>query len=171
MTLLNIPDEQHREENVRNAYAFFNQNIGEVPKPLQLLSVSPGLFNLQNNSIKYFGSHENLSFPLLACIRYLTARHLDFEACIAFNARLHVKQGMQAEEVEKLADNPHMAPLEEKETAMLQFIGKVLKEGIGTEDMELLRDKGWRDADIMDAVSHSLSMIPLGKMIKIFNFF
>ncbi len=169
MTLLHIAKPEEQNDMIKKVFASFTDSIGEVPKPLQMLSVSPDLFMLQTKQISYFSNHAKLSFALLTCIRYLTAKHLDFTACIEFNKMLLLKQGMTADQIDALENDTDSAPLEEAEIKLLAFVLKGLEQDVFAEDMEQLHQHGWSDEDILDATSHCFSMIPTGKMMHLFR--
>ncbi len=169
MTLLQIAKPEEQSNVIQKVFASFTDSIGEVPKPLQMLSVSPELFMLQTKQISYFSNHAKLSFALLTCIRYLTAKHLDFTACIEFNKKLLLKQGMTPAQIDALENDTVSAPLEETEIKLLNFVIKGLQQDIIEEDIEKLYQHGWTDVDILDATSHCFSMIPIGKMINLFK--
>ncbi len=169
MTLLQIAEPEEQSNVIQKVFASYTDSIGEVPRPLQMLSVSPELLMLQTRQISYFSNHAKLSFALLTCIRYLTAKHLDFAACIEFNKKLLLKQGMTADQIDALENDTVSAPLEETEIKLLNFVLKGLQHDIREEDIEKVYHYGWSDEDILDATSHCFSMIPIGKMMNLFR--
>ncbi len=105
---------------VATAYAAFDR-AGEVPLPMQVLSASPGLQELQLAMV-HNRSHPRLGFPLLSAIRYATARLRGHDACVAFNRRRLGQMGMSPEEIEALVSDNGPVALEERESALLAFV-------------------------------------------------
>ncbi len=169
MTLLHIANPEDQTPAIQDIFENFTNLVGEVPKPLQMLSVSPKLFMLHSDQINYFSNHSKLSFALLTCIRYLTAKRMNYTACIEFNKTLLEKQGMTIDHINAMENDTSSAPLEEKEMALLAFVINGLEQDTTEQEMIHLRRQGWSDQDIFDATSHCFSMIPMGKMMQLFK--
>ena len=67
--------------------------------------------------------------------------------------------------------DPSKAPLEEKEVALLLFILKVVKDSnsIHQADVDVLKNFGWTDADIMDATYHGATQVGVDKIFNAFK--
>lgn len=171
MALLNPVSHEQAEGIIREGYDFFMQRAGAIPKPLEMLSISPGLFALQLKRIEYFAKHPSLSFALLTHIRYLVARNLDYEFCTDFNRHILQKLGLSDEDIRKTEADPSQSLLEEKENALLTFVVRAIKEpgaGYG-EEIERLKGMGWEDRDLVDALAQGVSMIDHSIMMEIFE--
>lgn len=145
---------------VAEIYSIFPKQIG-VPLPLQLMSASPEMLGRQTEIIKYYMSHPKLSFPLLAAIRFLSASECNYGFCISFNKNILMAQGMSESDVEAMIQDPETAPLEDNERAMLKFVVAAVRSPneVQHSDIEKLRDMGWTDTDIYDAVAHGANMV------------
>ena len=168
--LTHVPPEQATGK-MAEVYAVFPPGF-TPPAPMVLMSASPGLAEVQAGAIRYFLGHERLDLGLLAMIRYLVAREFDYEFCIDFNAGLLRKAGgMSLEELEAMSRDPMQAPLEESQKALLCFVLKAVRtpDKVTREDIRALRDQGWRDSDIMDAVFHGASMYGPATLFKAFT--
>ncbi|MCP4105237.1 MAG: hypothetical protein GY749_06835 [Desulfobacteraceae bacterium] len=159
MFLLNHIKPEEATGKVAEIYGAFPKEIG-VPKPLQMMSASPELLERQFESIKYFTSHKNLSFPLLASIRYIGATECTYDYCASLNGGILKAQGMTDDELEAMKNDPDKAPLEDKEREMLKFVLKAIRtpENVGEADVEQLHSAGWSDSDIYDAVAHGANL-------------
>jgi hypothetical protein len=169
MFLLEYVSPEKAVSPVDEIYSFFPKEIGP-PHPLQLMSASPGFLACQFEFIKYFTSHEKLSFPLLAAIRYMAANDCDYEYCIQFNQKILMAAGANEHALEAIKDDPDEAPLEDNERAMLKFVSKAVKtpEAVVQSDVEALHNIGWEDSDILDAVAHGAFMRGHSTMMKAF---
>jgi len=156
---------------VKEGYEIFLTNYGTIPKPILMISVSPDLFDLQLKRNRYLATKSNLSFSLLAHIRYLAACHLDYRFCQDFNRDQLKRQGLTDEDLRKLEEDPSQSLLEEHEGAMLAFVIKALKapSSITDEDINTLRTYNWTDRDMVDAMKQGVSMIDHAIMMQVFD--
>jgi hypothetical protein len=138
---------------------------------MEMISVSPGLFEISLRRLRYLLSHPNLSFPLLTCIRYLVSYHLDYPACRKFNRCLLEKQGLSEDDFKKMESDPFQSLLEKHESAMLSFVVRAVKspDAITANDIQELRSLGWGDRDMVDALAQGVGMIDHAIMVKVFQ--
>ncbi len=142
---------------VSETYREIEQALGLVPSAFRVYSSSPDLLAQQWEQIKYYSQHPTLSFPLLATIRMLVSQENDCEYCVGMNeAMLIHRAGLAPEQVAAAKRNPADAPLPEKDKAMLQFVLKATKtpKAVERSDLDQLREMGWKDGEIVDAVHH-----------------
>ena len=171
MALINTVSPEKAEGSIKEAYEMFMKNIGMIPRPMEMMSVSPALFDLQLQRIRYFSKHPKLSFPLLAHIRYLVAHNLNYAFCMDFNKHVLKKQGIGDEDIRKMEADPSQSLLEENESAMLAFVVKAIKApgSVTAEDIKNLKDLGWEDKDMVDALAQGVSMIDHSIMMQAFQ--
>jgi len=156
---------------VKEGYDMFIKNVGSIPRPMEVLSVSPALFELQLKRIGYFSRHPKLSFPLLAHIRYLAAHSLSYSFCMDFNRHMLKKLGLAEEHIRATEQDPSQALLEEHETALLVFVVKAMKApgSITAADIDRLRELGWEDRDMVEALAQGVGMIDHAIMMEAFQ--
>lgn len=171
MALISTVSPDKAEGPIKEAYEMFMKNIGMIPKPLEMMSVSPALFDIQLQRIRYFSKHPTLSFPLLAHIRYLVAHSLNYSFCMDFNKYVLKKQGLGDADIRKMEIDPSESLLEEKESAMLAFVVRAVKNpgAVTGEEIKKLKDLGWEDRDMVDALSQGVSMIDHAIMMEVFQ--
>jgi hypothetical protein len=171
MALINTISPESAEGIVKEGYEMFMQNIGIIPKPMEMMSVSPALFELMLKRIHYYSRHPHLSFALLAHIRYLVAHDLNYAFCLDFNKHILMKQGLQEDDIEKLTADPSASLLEENESAMLDFVVRAVKApaSVTAKDLQTLKDLGWEESDIVDALAQGVSMIDHSIMMQVFQ--
>jgi len=145
--------------------------MNTIPGPMELASASPWMIKNVWASVQYFSQHPNLGFGLLSAIRYLVAQQSDFAFCTGFNKNFLQLQGMTEEDIEKMEADPTQAPLEDKDRALLSFVTKAIKDPdtVGQEDMDHLRDLGWADSDILEAMAHGANMVASSILMKTFK--
>nr|WP_320194117.1 hypothetical protein [uncultured Desulfobacter sp.] len=156
---------------VKQGYDMYLTHFGTIPKPMEMLSVSPELFEIQLKRNRYFATQSNLSFGLLTHIRYMAALGLSYKFCIDFNKILLEKQGLDDEDLRRLEDDPCQSVLEENEHAMLTFVVKALKDpgAVANADILKLRALGWTDRDMVDAMLQGVSMSDHAVMMQVFD--
>lgn len=171
MALIGTVPPEKAEGTIKEAYDMFMKNIGVIPKPMEMMSASPALFELQFRRILYLSQHPTLSFSLLAHIRYLSAYSLDYPFCMDFNKILLQKQGLTDDDLRQIEADPSKSLLEEDENAMLAFVIKAVKspKSITSQDIQALRGLGWEDRDMVDALSQGVSMIDHSIMMEVFR--
>ena len=171
MSLLQTISPDAAEGDVKTAYSFFEEAGIPIPKPLAMMSVSPGLIKIQTQVLDYYRNHATLGFALLSVIRFLVAKEYNYQFCSNFNYTFLKMQGMEDAEIQKIINQPETAPLEEKDMAMLLFVLKAIRtpDAVAEEDVQRLHNMGWTDSDIFDAVFHGSSMIGPSFMMKAFK--
>jgi len=171
MALVTTVAPEKAEGIVKEGYEMFMKNVGAIPKPMQLMSISPALFELQLKRIRYFGKHPKLSFALLAHIRYLAARSLDYGYCIDLNRHFLKKLGNDDDTIRAMEEDPSKSLLEESDSAMLAFVIRAMKQptSITTEDIERLKALGWEERDMVDALAQGVGMIDHAIMMQVFQ--
>lgn len=173
MELLKTVSPEEAEGFVAEVYAGFQERLGSIPKPVQMMSASPGMFEDHIGTIQYFNNHPTLSFPLLTMIRFLVAPECGWNFCIDFNRSLLKQMGMDEEEIKETQSDPEKAPLEDHERAMLVFVLKAVKtpEAVTKEDIDRLHELDWNDSDIYDASFHGARMQSMSTLFNAFKMY
>lgn len=171
MALINTVSPEKAEGAMKEAYDMFIQRLGVIPKPLQMMSASPGIFAQQLQRIQYYNDHPTLGFPLLAHIRYLVSINLDYKFCTDFNKHILKLQGLEEEDIRRMETDPSKSLLEEKDSAMLVFVVNAVKDpgSTGAGDIQKLKEMGWEDRDLVDALAHGVNMIDHSIMMEVFQ--
>ncbi|RLC03931.1 MAG: hypothetical protein DRH90_09975 [Deltaproteobacteria bacterium] len=171
MALIQTINPEKAEGDVKEIYDALKTNIGVIPSPMELASASPWMMKTMWQSIQYFTRHPNLGFGLLSTIRYLVAEEYEYAFCINFNKNFLKMQGMSEEDIQKTAQDPSQAPLDDKDRAMVVFVMNAIKKpnAVTQADVDSLHSLGWEDGDILDAMSHATSMIGASIMMKTFK--
>ncbi len=171
MSLLSMVLPENAQGKLKETYDMFPEEIG-VPEPLLVMSASPGLAcEVQGSLIRYYSDHPNLGWNLMAYIRYLAAVEFDYTYCNDFNFNLLIAWGLSEDEAAALVNNPESAKLDEKDKAMFLFVVSALRspDDVSARDLEPLRELGWTDSDIYNALFHGASLSGLGMMHRAFG--
>jgi len=171
MYLLEHQQPEDATGSVKQVYDMFPPGI-PVPDPLVVFSASPGLLSLQGRFIAHFMQSERLDMGLQAMIRYVVAARQGHPFCEPFNAQLLQRAaGLDEDALEDAVHDLDAAPLEESQKAMLKLALKVVEqpEEVGEADVQLVRNHGYSDADILDASMMAASMIGSTRIYKAFR--
>ena len=171
MALIKTVSPEKAEGEMKEAYDMFMKNLGVIPRPLEMMSASPGIFNHQLQRIHYYTNHPTLSFALLSHIRYLVAHNLNYSFCMDFNKHILKKQRLEDDDIHKMEADPTKSLLEEKESAMLTFVVKAVKDpsSVEADEINRLKEIGWEDRDLVDALAHGVNMIDHAIMMEVFQ--
>lgn len=171
MALINIVSPDNATGIIKEGYDMYLEKAGRIPKPMEMISASPGLFELSLRRMRYLSSHPSLSFALLAHIRYLVSFHLGYRFCREFNRYLLEKQGLEQSDFEQMESDPSRSLLEPHENAMLAFVVKAVNspDAVTAEEITELRNLGWEDRDMVDALAQGVSMFDHAVMMQVFQ--
>lgn len=169
MFLINYVTPDKAEGSIADVYNFFPKEMG-VPESLQIFSANPKLLELQGEIIKYYVGEDELSFHLLAAIRFIAANHYCHDYCTLLNANMLKASGLTEEEVQRLMEDP-TAGFEKEEAALISFVAKSLESPttINEEDIAVLRNYGWSDKAIFAAIGQAAQMSSASLIYKTFK--
>lgn len=156
-----IPPEEATGE-LTELYNIIISMRGTVGNNAKLFSVSPELLRQQMEFIKFYMNHPTLSLPLLAAIRIMVSGGEECQFCIDYNTGMLINMaGWTFEQVAEMRKDPKLANLPDREIAMLNLAIKAIRNahGVTANDLDTLREMGWSDSDILDAVNHATRML------------
>jgi uncharacterized peroxidase-related enzyme len=172
MALIQTVAPEQASGSVAQIYQEVEAMFGMVPNAFRLMSNSPELMEQQWQHIKYYMQHPTLSFPLLATMRLLVSQEHECEYCIGMNSAMLINRaGWTPEQVAATKRNPADAPLSDKDKAMLLLVLKATKtpKAVTSQDLDGLRQLGWKDGDILDAVQHGARNISADILFNTFK--
>jgi len=167
--LTNIVLPENATGVVAQNYNRVKELLGYIPASCEVMSINPFI---QTRSLDYIDTiitHETLSGKLFAMIRMLVSNESDCKYCVDFNeAMLMNAFGVTQEQINNMKKDPSLAPLDEKEKALLLFVLKSTKDSLSTtpEDVALLKEKGCSELEIYDATYHGANMVAGDIMIN-----
>lgn len=171
MTTLNTVSPQQSEGKVAEIYQQVSDTFGFIPNAMHLYSVSPAAMERQWSYLSYNMQHPKLSNLLLALIRLLVSANKGCDYCVNLNTGILLQNGLSIEAIQELKQDTTRAPLEEADMAMLQFVLKATNDAPSrsAEEVQQLRDVGFDDKDIFDAVQHGAHMVAVEILFDTFN--
>lgn len=168
MSLLKTVAPGEAAGGMKRVYDSFSSLLGTVPPPLIASSTSPVLQALLASCLVYYNDHPTLSRKLVAYIRHSTSVVFDLGPCLEFSRKTLRSMGLDDDRIEELGACPESADLKEKDKTMFLFAVKAMREPdrVTEDDVRILREKGWTDSDIYDALNVSAVMIGPGMIMK-----
>jgi alkylhydroperoxidase family enzyme len=87
------------------------------------------------------------------------------------NSGILLQYGVLPDMLADIKLDPSKAPLEEKETALLLFVLKVVRDSNSVQeaDVNALRDLGWTDSDILEATYHGTTQVSSDRIFNAFK--
>lgn len=172
MSLIQTVQPEDAQGEVAEIYAQIQQAFGNIPNVLKIWSASPFLLKQQWEFIAYSMQHRTLSGALLACIRLLVSRGNHCTYCVDMNKGMLINlYGWTPDEVDYMIDNPAQAKLEHRESAMLGLVLRAVTHStsVSAADIAHLKEQGYSDQDILDAVAHGARMTAGDMIINAFK--
>ncbi|MGV6857741.1 MAG: carboxymuconolactone decarboxylase family protein [bacterium] len=161
-------DEQARVDAI---FSDIESKMGFVPAGLKLYSVSPPLLEAFLGNVGYFMAHPDFRQEFLATVRYLVSSTNNCRFCIDFNLGILGNQGVDLDAVRAAREDASKAPLESREIALLQHVLKTLEQPASQtkESLETLKQLGWSEREIFEAILIGSNNRSFTTMLKAFN--
>lgn len=171
MSLIRLVEKEEATGRVAEIYEIMIKNMGYIPNAFKVFSSSEHVLEKQFDNLGYFMRHKTLGGKLLAFIRLLVSESEKCKYCVGMNSGILLQYGVLPEMLSEIKLNPAKVPLEKNELAMLLFVLKVVKDSnsIQQEDIDILKNLGWTDKDIMDATYHGTTQVGVDKIFNAFK--
>jgi AhpD family alkylhydroperoxidase len=171
MALLKLAEPNEATGRVAEIYESMINTMGFIPNAFKVFSPSAHVLDKQFGNLGYFMRHKTLGGKLLAFIRLLVSEQEHCAYCVGMNSGILLQYGVLPEAIGEIRKDPSKAPLEEKELALLIFVLKVVNDSNSTmqADVDLLRDLGWTDADILEATYHGTTQVGVDRLFNAFK--
>ncbi len=161
----------NEQEHVNSILNTVNTHIGFIPDGLRLFSLSPPLLESFVSNISYFNGATSVPPSLMAMIRYLVSSKANCTFCIDMNEGFLANMGVDLEQVRAARSNPELAPVNDKERALMLLALKSVEspEGITAIDIKSVRDHGWSDREIFDVIVQANNNRAFNNILRTFN--
>ena len=171
MSLLQLTPPEKAEGKLAELYASAEAYFGAVPNNVRMLGVSPAILENQFEIVQYYSGHPTLSVPFLAMIRMLVSTSMGSPYCTGLNSGILQQHGLSPEQIEATKADPAKAPLEDKEKSLLLFVLKGVKDphSVNAEDIKALKELGWSERDIFDALAHGSRIMATNVLFDAFK--
>ncbi|MCH9814533.1 MAG: hypothetical protein K0U47_11405 [Epsilonproteobacteria bacterium] len=148
------------------------RKFGIVPPHWELLAfINPVRFQLFIQEITYLQTHPHINPDLFAMLRLYVANREHFKYCQSFNTKLLLAKGFDKNTIKALKKDAITIPLDEKHQLLAQKAIKALYEPLtfDTSDITSLKERGWTDGDIYDAIDHAAFLFKFSKIIQAYT--
>ncbi len=170
-SLLKVVNPSEAEGKVAELYAQMTEMFGSVPNAMRLHSISPALLERQMSYIGYFMQNSERSQLFYTFLRLLVSEDKGCEYCVNLNSGILLNEGMTLEEIKAIQASPSTAPLEDDERALLLYVLKVTDnpKSSTADDITKLRDAGFSDKAIFEAVHYGANMVMVDILFESFQ--
>ena len=148
------------------------KSLGQVPPHFELFAtVNPIRFKMFLEEISYLSTHEHINPDFFALLRYYVASHNGFTYCIQFNQALLLSKGYTQALLDALISAKEALPLDSRHQTLFVEAVNALDDPahFTVETLEKLKQLGWSDADIYDAVDHGAFLFKFSKILKAYS--
>ena len=162
---------QGERDRVAALLAPFDAMLGRAPDALRMLAISPDILENYIHNIGYFINHPRLSPVLTGMIRYLASAGGGCTYCVNLNEQLLLGNGVPLEDIRRAREDARQAPLPPDDNALLGLVLKAVEtpHAVKAGDYDTVRDHGWSDRDIFDAIYHGHSARAFGGLLDSLN--
>ena len=146
--------------------------VGYIPPHFSLFAtLNPKRFEMFLNEIFYLTMHKSINPDFFALLRFSFSAKHNFEYCYTFNKKLLLDKNYTKEAVEAFETNSDNFPLDKKHHALFKGVQKAIDEpkSFTCKDIDALKELGWSDADIYDAIDHGAFLFKFSKVLKAYK--
>lgn len=171
MTSLQTVPPEKAEGKVAELYQQVSNTLGFIPNAMHLYSASPVAMERQWDYLGYYMQHPKLSNLLLALIRLLVSVDKGCDYCVNLNTGILLQNGLSMDDVQAVKADTTTNPLDAAENSLLQFVLKATQNAnaVSAEEVQAMRDLGFSETDIFDAVHHGANMVATEILFDTFN--
>lgn len=143
-----------QEDRVNQVFSGIKAHLGFIPDGLKLYGISPPLLESFVANVGYFMGETQLPPELTTIIRYLVSAQAGCQFCIDMNESFLLQQGHNLDDIRAARSNPDKAPIDDRQKSLLKLALQAIEdpESVNASDLDEVRNQGWTDRDIFDAV-------------------
>lgn len=148
------------------------KNLGQVPPHFELFAtINPTRFKMFLEEITYLSQHPSINPDFFILLRYTIATQNLFTYCIGFNKALLLSKGYTLEEFSQLEGSKKILPLDVRHQALFDTVMLALNEpdDFTIDTISHLKDLGWNDADVFDAIDHGAFLFRFSRILKAYS--
>ena len=148
------------------------QKMGQVPPHFEMFaSINPVRFKMFLEEITYVSNHLRINPDFFALLRFYVASKNQFSYCIGFNHALLLAKGYSMEQLSRLEVSSENLPLDQKHQSLFTEVIVALEEPskFTVNTLDDLKELGWSDADIFDAVDHGAFLFKFSKILRSYS--
>jgi uncharacterized peroxidase-related enzyme len=155
--------------DIKKIYDMMEERYGFVPNAIKMQSINPNTMKLLAQLSKYFAEETGFSEGFRFVANEIIAQNDECAYCISMMKGAIVnKLRLSLDQLDAIIQDPSLAPLDNKERALLVFVKKISKDSNSTtkEDIKSLHDAGATDLEIFDAINYTTQMIKIHTMLN-----
>ncbi|HBS25889.1 MAG TPA: hypothetical protein DD827_01980 [Gammaproteobacteria bacterium] len=172
MSLLRITEPDEATGELAEAYQGALDKIGFAPNGYKMFGVSIDVLNRQSSLMGLVMQHPTLSPRFSAILRLLVSKNRQCDYCVGANSSMLQNYfDVSAEQIEAFKQDIETVPLKSREKALLIFVLKATEDTQSTTaaDIEALRNQGWADHEILDAMYQGAQQVAADMLFNTFQ--
>ncbi|MDH5464486.1 MAG: hypothetical protein OEW60_02595, partial [Thiovulaceae bacterium] len=150
----------------------FKSKAGAVPPHFELLAtLNPKRFEMFIQEITYLLTHPHIESDFFAFLRLYIAAKEQFQYCLMFNTKLLIRKQYSKETLNLVKEDLMNIPLNKKHKTLAIKVNKAIYDAknFSKEDCDELKEEGWSDSDIYDAIDHGAFLFKYSKILKAYS--
>lgn len=146
--------------------------MGAIPPHFEVLAtIAPTRFKMFIEEINYLSRHKNIEPDFFTFLRFYVATKNNFKYCEKLNKEFLLAKGYGIEVLESFIETPKMLPLDERHQFLFEKVLLSLDSpsDFSAETLKALKEDGWSDEDIYDAIDHGAFLFKFSKILKTYS--
>jgi len=148
------------------------RKYGKVPPHFKLFAaINPVRFKMFLVEIAYITDHPNIHPDFFVFLRRVISAKYDFAYCLHFNEEMLYSRGYTADLINDVEASSAALPLNKAHQALFAATLATMEDpnSFTKETIESLKQHGWCDADIFDALDHGAFLFKFSKLLKAYG--
>ncbi len=160
------------EKEMQSILETKRKEFGILPIHWELLaSLAPKRFEMFMQEITYLLNHPHINPDFFAMLRLHIANREEFSYCKSFNTKLLLARRYDKKSLKELKEDIGAIPLDAKHKLLAKNAVKAIyqAEEFCIDDIEELKNLGWSDSDIYDAIDHAAFLFKFTRIIQAYK--
>lgn len=168
MSLLKTIKPDEATGTVAEIYKRFEEAFLKVPNVIQMYSSNPYHLAKVAEFLHYYSEHPKINIKFLSYMRMIVAHYYQCQYCVNLNSSVLLHLGEKQETLTAALTDISNSNISEDELALLHYTVKVATkpEECTEEDINVVREHGWEDQHIFDAIFNAANFTGFVKLIK-----
>ena len=157
MAYIKLPEFEDMEPDIQDKARPILEKTGQLGEIFQLLAIDKKVYFATDTMVqKYLLEQTTLSYHIKEAIALLISLENGCKMCVNVHKNIAKMLGLSQESVDEILQGVSAMSVEDKEKALLDFCIKASKKDnykIVKEEIDALKNLGWSDTQIVEAVA------------------
>lgn len=157
MAHIKLPKFEEMDPQIQEKARPILEKTGKLGEIFKLLAIRKDIYEATDTMVQsYLLKETELPYSIKESIALLISKENSCKMCVDVHKGIAKMLGMQEEEIEEVLKGVDAMSVDEKTKALLNFCIRASKKDnykITKEDIERLKDMGWSESQILEAVA------------------